>query len=237
MSVVVVTGGMRGIGAAIVDAFESRGDEVAVLDVQEGSPYPCDVSDELQVLEAASRVEADLGPVDVLVNNAGIAHIAPSETLPVGDWRRSLEVMATGTFLCSRTFGQRMLERRHGAIVNVSSINATEAFPQRLAYCAAKAAVDMMTRVLAIEWAGRGVRVNAVAPGVTRTEMVERAIASGAVSEQLYEGRTPMRRLAEPREIADAVLFLASERAGFVTGTTLVVDGGWSAFGYATEDR
>jgi NAD(P)-dependent dehydrogenase (short-subunit alcohol dehydrogenase family) len=130
-----------------------------------------------------------------------------------------------------------MLERRRGCIVNVSSINATEAFPQRLAYCAAKAAVEMTTRVLAVEWADRGVRVNAVAPGVTRTEMVERAIASGAVSEQLYVGRTPMGRLAEPHEIAAAVLFLASERAGFVTGTTLVVDGGWSAFGYATEDR
>jgi NAD(P)-dependent dehydrogenase (short-subunit alcohol dehydrogenase family) len=95
----------------------------------------------------------------------------------------------------------------------------------------------MTTRVLAVEWADRGVRVNAVAPGVTRTEMVERAIASGAVSEQLYVGRTPMGRLAEPHEIAAAVLFLASDRAGFVTGTTLVVDGGWSAFGYATADR
>lgn len=237
MSVVVVTGGMRGIGAAIVAAFENRGDKVAVLDIQDESPYPCDVSDELQVMDAASRVTADLGPVDVLVNNAGIAHIAPSETLPVAEWRRSLEVMATGTFVCSRVFGQQMLERLRGVIVNVSSINATEAFPERLAYCAAKAAVDMTTRVLAIEWAGRGVRVNAVAPGVTRTEMVERAIASGAVSERLYVGRTPMRRLAEPREIADAVLFLASEQAGFITGTTLVVDGGWSAFGYSTEDR
>jgi len=228
---------MRGIGAAIVDAFESQGDRVAVLDIHGESPYRCDVSDERQVLDAASRVEGELGPVDVLVNNAGIAHIAPSEDLPVDEWRRSLAVMATGTFLCSRTFGRRMLELRRGAIVNVSSINASEAFPQRLAYCAAKAAVEMTTRVLAIEWADRGVRVNAVAPGVTRTEMVESAIATGAVSEQLYVGRTPMRRLAEPSEIAEAVLFLASDRAGFITGTTLVVDGGWSAFGYAAEDR
>jgi NAD(P)-dependent dehydrogenase (short-subunit alcohol dehydrogenase family) len=234
---VVVTGGLRGIGAAIVEAFEQQGDTVAVLDIDGNSPYPCDVSDELQVVTAAARVERELGPVEILVNNAGIAHIAPSETLPVDDWRRSLEVMATGTFLCSRSFGVRMLERRRGAVVNISSINATEAFPQRLAYCAAKAAVEMTTRVLAVEWADRGVRVNAVAPGVTRTELVERAIATGAVSEQLYVGRTPMRRLAEPSEIADAVLFLASDRAGFVTGTTLVVDGGWSAFGYVTEDR
>ena len=224
MSVVVVTGGMRGIGAAIAAAFERQGDTVAVLDVEAGSPFTCDVSDEAQVEAASERVERELGRVDVLVNNAGVAHIAPSETLPAAEWRRSLEVMATGTFLCSRSFGGRMLERRRGCIVNVSSINATEAFPQRLAYCAAKAAVEMTTRVLAVEWADRGVRVNAVAPGVT-------------VSEQLYVGRTPMGRLAEPHEIAAAVLFLASDRAGFVTGTTLVVDGGWSAFGYATEDR
>jgi NAD(P)-dependent dehydrogenase (short-subunit alcohol dehydrogenase family) len=235
MSVVVVTGGMQGIGAAIAQGFASRGDAVAVLDVQEGSPYLCDVSDAAQVEAVASRVEAELGPVDVLVNNAGIAHIARSETLAEEAWRRSLDVMATGTFLCARAFGARMLERRQGVIVNISSINATEAFPQRLAYCAAKAAVEMMTRVLAIEWAERGVRVNAVAPGVTRTEMVASAIATGAVDEALYVGRTPMRRLATPSEIADAVLFLASDRATFITGTTLVVDGGWSAFGYASE--
>lgn len=236
MSVVVVTGGMQGIGAAIVDAFVSRGDRVAVLDIDERSSYRCDVSDAAQVQSAAERVESDLGPVEVLVNNAGIAHIAPSETVSEAEWRRSLDVMATGTFLCSQAFGSRMLERRRGAIVNISSINATEAFPQRLAYCAAKAAVEMTTRVLAIEWADRGVRVNAVAPGVTRTAMVESAIATGAVSERMYVGRTPMRRLAEPAEIADAVVFLSSERASFVTGTTLVVDGGWSAFGYATEE-
>jgi len=231
----VVTGSGRGIGAAIAEAFAAQGDSVAILDVQEGSPYVCDVSDATQVEATAAVIEAGLGPVDVLVNNAGIAHIAPSETLAEAEFRRSLDVMATGTFLCARAFGSRMVERRHGTIVNISSINAAEAFPQRLAYCAAKAAVEMMTRVLAIEWADRGVRVNAVAPGVTRTDMVGRAIASGAVNEAMYVERTPMRRLAEPSEIADAVVFLASDRASFITGATLVVDGGWSAFGYATE--
>ncbi len=235
MSVVVVTGGMQGIGAAVAEAFLADGHRVAVLDVREDAPYPCDVSHAGQVEAAAARVEAELGPVGVLVNNAGVAHIAPSETLDVDEWQRSLDVMATGTFLCSRAFGSRMLARGGGAIVNISSINATEAFPQRLAYCAAKAAVEMVTRVLAIEWADRGVRVNSVAPGVTRTDMVARAIASGVVDEALYVGRTPMRRLADPAEIAEAVLFLASDRASFVTGATLVVDGGWSAYGYASE--
>lgn len=235
MTVVAVTGGAQGIGAAVARAFAARGDEVAVLDVQPGSAYPCDVSDAAQVEATAARIEAELGPVGVLVNNAGIAHIAPSETLSEAEWRRSLDVLATGVFLCSQAFGKRMLERRTGVIVNISSINATQAFPGRLAYCAAKAAVEMMTKVLAIEWADRGVRVNAVAPGVTRTEMVERAIATGAVDEAQYSSRTPMRRLGEPTEIAEAVLFLASDASSFVTGTTLVVDGGWSAFGYASE--
>ena len=232
MRVVVVTGGMQGIGAAVTAAFEALGDTVAVLDVAETAPYVCDVSDGAAVERAAAAIEREAGPVDVLVNNAGIAHVAPSETLPEAEWRRSLDVLATGVFCCSQSFGRRMLDRRRGAIVNVSSINATEAFPGRLAYCAAKAAVAMMTKVLAIEWADRGVRVNAVAPGVTRTEMVDRAIAAGLVSEEQYARRTPMGRLAAPSEIADAVVYVASERASFVTGATLVVDGGWSAFGF-----
>ena len=133
MSIVVVTGGMQGIGAAVAEAFRANGDHVAVLDVQDGASYPCDVSDAAQVEEAATRIEAELGPVAVLVNNAGIAHIAPSEKLAEADWQRSLDVMATGVFLCARAFGSRMLERRDGVIVNIPSINATEAFPQRLA--------------------------------------------------------------------------------------------------------
>jgi NAD(P)-dependent dehydrogenase (short-subunit alcohol dehydrogenase family) len=234
MRVVAVTGGMQGIGAAVAAAFDAVGDTVAVLDIAETAPYVCDVADADAVERAAAAIERDAGPVDVLVNNAGTAHIAPSETLPEAEWRRSLDVLVTGVFFCSQSFGRRMLGRQRGAIVNVSSINATEAFPERLAYCAGKAAVAMMTKVLAIEWADRGVRVNAVAPGVTRTEMVERAIASGVVSEERYVRRTPMSRLAAPSEIADAVVYLASERAAFVTGATLVVDGGWSAFGYMT---
>jgi NAD(P)-dependent dehydrogenase (short-subunit alcohol dehydrogenase family) len=141
--------------------------------------------------------------------------------------------MTSGVFFCSRVAGKRMLARGRGSIINISSINATEAFPQRLAYCAAKAAVESMTRVLAIEWADRGVRVNAIAPGVIRTEMVQRAIAEGHVTEELYTQRTPLRTLGSPAEIARAALYLADGgEASFVTGTTIVVDGGWTAYGY-----
>ena len=233
MAVVAVTGGLQGIGAAIVEAFASRGDRVAVLDVAEGAPYRCDVARLADVERAIAAAEADLGPLDVLVNNAGFTAIGPSEDFPEELWQRSLDVMTSGVFFCSRVAGKRMLARGRGSIINISSINATEAFPQRLAYCAAKAAVESMTRVLAIEWADRGVRVNAIAPGVIRTEMVQRAIAEGHVTEELYTQRTPLRRLGSPVEIARAALYLADGgEASFVTGTTIVVDGGWTAYGY-----
>ena len=228
-----VTGGMQGIGAAIAAAFESRGDAVAILDIAEGAPYPCDVSTRAEVERAIDAIERELGPLDVFVNNAGFTAIGPSESFPEELWQRSLGTMTTGVFFCCQVAGTRMLERGRGSIINISSINATEAFPQRLAYCAAKAAVDSMTRVLAIEWADRGVRVNAIAPGVIRTEMVQKAIVEGHVTEELYVGRTPMRALGSPGEIARAALYLADGGAdAFVTGTTLVVDGGWTAYGY-----
>ena len=234
MAVVAVTGGLQGIGAAIAEAFASRGDRVAVLDVADGAPYPCDVARLADVERAIAAAEADLGPLEVLVNNnAGFTAIGPSEDFPEELWQRSLDVMTSGVFFCSRVAGKRMLARGRGSIINISSINATEAFPQRLAYCAAKAAVESMTRVLAIEWADRGVRVNAIAPGVIRTEMVQRAIAEGHVTEELYTRRTPLRTLGSPAEIARAALYLADGgEASFVTGTTIVVDGGWTAYGY-----
>jgi D-threitol dehydrogenase (NAD+) len=234
MRVVIVTGGMQGIGAAVAARFEAEGDRVAVVDIAAEAPYRCDVADRAAVEEAVAAVERDLGPVEVLVNNAGVAFLGPSETFPEDEWRRTLDVNVTGAFFASQAVGRGMLERGRGAIVNVASINATEAFPERLAYCASKAALRMLTEVLAVEWAGRGVRVNAVSPGVTRTEMVAQAIESGRVSEDLYRRRTPLGRLGEPEDVAAAVVYLASDAAAFVTGATLVVDGGWSAFGYAS---
>jgi NAD(P)-dependent dehydrogenase (short-subunit alcohol dehydrogenase family) len=250
--VAVVTGGARGIGRAIVSEYSANGARIAILDIDGGAAdaaaaelradgaeiraYPCDVADRGSVFAAAEHVAADLGLCSVLVNNAGIARIGPSLDFPEEDWRRSLDVMATGVFFCCQAFGRQMIEGNGGAIVNVASMNATVAFPMRLAYGAAKAAVVAMTEVLAIEWAQHGVRVNALGPGVTRTEMVGRAISEGFVNEEAYVRRTPLRRLANPEEIAKAALYLASEEdSGFVTGHFLVVDGGWSAFGFVTD--
>jgi NAD(P)-dependent dehydrogenase (short-subunit alcohol dehydrogenase family) len=251
--VCVVTGGAQGIGAAIAEELARHGGRIAILDLDDvaaetraaelrrggaaARAIRCDVADRESVSAAAAAVERELGPAGVLVNNAGLALIGPSLDFAEDDWRRSLDVMTTGVFFCCQAFGRQMVERGGGAVVNISSMNATVAFPGRLAYNAAKAAVKSMTEVLAIEWAVHGIRVNAVAPGVTRTALVDRAIGQGHVDLDAYVRRTPMRRLADPSEIAKAVLFLASDQdSSFVTGHSLVVDGGWSAYGFIPLD-
>jgi len=249
--VCVVTGAAQGIGRAIMDELVREGGRAAILDLNgdaaetyaeelrsrgaDAFAYACDVSDRASVVAGADAVASALGPCDVLVNNAGIALMGPSLDFPEDQWRRSLDVMTTGVFFCCQAFGRQMVEHGGGAIVNIASMNATVAFPMRLAYNAAKAAVVQMTEVLAIEWAEHGIRVNAIGPGVTRTELVDKAIRDGFVDERAYVERTPMKRLGRPEEIAKAALFLASEEdASFVTGHFLVVDGGWTAFGYVT---
>ncbi|HEY2639102.1 MAG TPA: SDR family oxidoreductase [Streptosporangiaceae bacterium] len=245
--VCVITGGARGIGEAIATRFAAEGATVAILDLDKaaaaetagrvgGTGHGCDVGSRSSVEAAVAEVLAAHGTIDVLVNNAGIGLAGPSETFSDEDWNTSIAVMQTGVFLCSQVVGRHMLAARRGAIVNISSINAWEAFPMRLAYCAAKAAVVAMTEVLAIEWADRGIRVNAVAPGVTRTALVQKGIDDGVIDVPAYIARTPLHRLGEPDEIARAVLFLASEEdASFITGTTLRADGGWSAMGWVVS--
>jgi NAD(P)-dependent dehydrogenase (short-subunit alcohol dehydrogenase family) len=245
--VAVVTGGARGIGEAIGARFAAEGATVAILDLDgaaaaqtagrlAGTGHACDVSSRASVEAAVAEVLAAHGQIDVLVNNAGIGLAGPSESFTDDAWNTSIGVMQTGVFLCSQVVGRHMLDRGRGTIVNISSINAWAAFPMRLAYCAAKAAVVAMTEVLAIEWADRGIRVNAVAPGVTRTALVQKGIDDGVIDVAAYRARTPMHRFGEPDEIARAVLYLAcDEDSSFVTGTTLCADGGWSAMGWVSS--
>jgi 3-oxoacyl-[acyl-carrier protein] reductase len=247
--VCAVTGAGRGIGAAIAEGFGREGARVLVLERDAGLGndavarlrdqgveallYEMDVADERSVLETAARVADRFGGIDVLVNNAGISRLGPSMTFPLADWQDSIDVLLTGVFLCSREFGKLLRARGGGSIVNISSINGITAFPMRLAYSAAKAGVISMTKILATEWARYGIRVNAVAPGNTETEMVRTAIDQGLIDVDAYVAHTPLARLGEPQDIAEAVLFLASERrARFVTGQVIVPDGGWTAFGW-----
>jgi NAD(P)-dependent dehydrogenase (short-subunit alcohol dehydrogenase family) len=246
--VCVITGAGRGIGAATAKRMAAAGGRIAVLDLNPESAeetaralvaedvdargYEVDVSREDAVIGVAKAVADDFGSVDVLVNNAGIGLLGPSMTFPLEEWQRTLDVMVTGVFLCSREFGKALRESGGGAIVNISSLNGLVAFPMRLAYSAAKAAVNSMTQILATEWAGYGIRVNSVAPGNTRAPMLQKAIDEGFIDIDAYMHHTPLGRLAEPEEIAEAILYLSCDRSSYVTGQVIAVDGGWTSFGW-----
>jgi NAD(P)-dependent dehydrogenase (short-subunit alcohol dehydrogenase family) len=243
--VCIVTGAARGIGAEIAHQLAARGGHVVVTDIElegaeahardlreagwQATAKYCDVSDPIAVKQLFDDV-AQLGSLRVLVNNAGIATISPTIELGDADWRRQVDIMLTGTFLCARAAAQSMLATGVGAIVNLSSIGAFAGHPGRSAYNAAKAGISCLTQVLGVEWAAQGVRVNAIAPAVTRTEMLEHVLRTlgGATKRGEYVSRTPLGRLAEPAEVAKCVAYLASDKASFITGTTLLVDGGWT---------
>ena len=244
--VCVVTGGASGIGEAIAWALGRTGASVAIFDVDFerakkvaaaivdsgmlGAGYECDVSDRSSVESNFARVASDFGPVDVLVNNAGVSFVGPHiQDTDDNAWNKSIGVMQTGVFYCMRAASSHMLPRKSGCIVNVSSIRGFSPNPGRVAYCAAKAAVLMMTRVAAAEWGPYKVTVNAVAPGVQRTPMWERDVQLGVCDEQRVLSVTPVGRLGKPSEIGDLVCFLASDAAKFITGACITIDGGLTA--------
>ena len=172
------------------------------------------------------------GRVDILVNNAGQPRVAPSLELAEADYRYTMDLNLTAYFLLSQALAPGMLARRRGSIIMIGSINGTLPFPQRLAYCVSKAGVNMLTKILAIEWAAAGVRVNCLAPGYVTSDLVQRLSAQGILDTRQLANRTPMGRLGTPEEIGAVAVFLASDAAAFVTGEVLTADGGWSAYGY-----
>jgi NAD(P)-dependent dehydrogenase (short-subunit alcohol dehydrogenase family) len=244
--VAVVTGAAQGIGRRTAEVLAERGYAVAVFDLQPAAAV-CDalrgrgadvleisgdVSVETDVERAAREVEQRWGRVDALVNNAGISFIRPAEQIGADEWRRVIDVDLTGPFLLSRAFGRIMLRQREGAIVNVASIAGLAGIGDRSAYNASKHGLVGLTRTLAAEWGGRGVRVNAVCPGWVKTEMDVADQGSGAYSDTDIENRVPMARFARPDDIAQAIAFLADPAlSGFVNGETLRVDGGWLSDG------
>ena len=170
------------------------------------------------------------GHIDVWVNNAGISKLAPAETMPLSFWDDSIAVMLAGTFYCSQAAGKHMLTRKKGVIVNIASVTGMMHHQDRVAYSTAKAGIIALTEALGVEWAARGVRVVGVAPGVVLTDMAKATINEGRASMDAFQRRTPMQRLGEVTEVAEAVFYLASDEASYITAETMRVDGGWVAY-------
>ena len=235
----IVTGGASGIGAAVVRRLHQAGYAIAVLDIQEpaaGTPgivIHTDVSDETEVRLAVGQAAAEFGRIDVLVNNAGIEIHGPVTELSSAQWDRQTAVNLRSVFLCSKYAIPHM--PRGGAIVNIASVHATVSWPNCPGYDASKAGMIGLTRAMAVDHGAAGIRVNAICPGYIDTPLLRRSLAAlgeweaTAAEIALWH---PARRMGTPEDVAEAVAFLASDAAGFITGTSLVVDGGLTARGY-----
>jgi NAD(P)-dependent dehydrogenase (short-subunit alcohol dehydrogenase family) len=236
--VVVVTGGARGIGDAIIRSFVARGDRAVSIDLGdpddaiEGVRYLSgNVGDRAAMEAAFADIGATEGRVDVLVNNAGIQRVGLTESFDPEVWRQVVDVHLFGMFNCCALALPSMKRQGSGAIVSISSTASIVGVPGRGPYSAAKGAISAWTRSLAVEVAEDGIRVNAVAPGSTLTKLVQQGLSDGSIERDWILSEIPMRRFGKVEEIANVVRFLASDEASYVTGQTIVVDGGWTIQG------
>lgn len=240
----IVTGGSRGIGEACCYALAREGANVAII-VNESTDEAeivvqkirdeygvdafvcaCDVASPADVRNMVTQVSKRWKWIDILINNAGVVNGSPAEDLSLEDWQRTIDVNLTGVFLCSQAVGKSMIEqKRGGSIINISSIcGHIVVVPQKQChYNASKGGVGMLTKSLAVEWADYGIRVNAISPGYINTKLVQFA----AHLHPTWKEKTPQKTLGEPNDIAEAVLYLASPKAKFVTGSDWIIDGGY----------
>jgi len=241
----LVTGGAKGLGQVIATSLAEAGADVAIasrtlVDCEKTAQeirsstgrrafaFAADVAQASEVGKLAASIENELGPVDILVNNAGINIRGAAEELSESDWDAVIATNLKAPFVCSRTFGPGMCKRGWGRIINLGSILSVIGIAGRAPYASSKAGVLNLTRVLALEWATKGVTVNAICPGPFATDM-NKQLLSDPAKYQAFVDKIPMGRWGELHEIAGAALFLASDAASFVTGSALFVDGGWTA--------
>lgn len=241
--VCIVTGGSQGIGEACVRRFAREGAHAVIADVDDthgqalaaelGALYVhCDVGDKAQVDNLVAKTLARHGRIDVLVNNAGIFKAADFLEVTEADFDAVLRVNVKGSFLVGQAVAREMAKAGRGSIVNMSSVNGTLAIPTISSYNVSKGGINQLTRVMSLALADKGIRVNAVAPGTIATELAAKAVLTSEEAKARIMSRTPMKRLGEPSEIADAVAYLASDAASYITGEIVVVDGGRMTLNY-----
>lgn len=237
--VAVITGGGSGIGAAVARLLHESGATVVLLDRNveaargvadalgdRAHAVECDVTDRASVEAAASSAREAAGDVDILVNSAGVALLQPAEELSERDWRATIDINLTGTFFVCQVFGQAMLDRGEGRIINLASQAATVALTDHVAYCASKFGVVGLTKVLASEWGPRGVTANTVSPTVVLTDL-GRGAWENPKGEALKK-QIPVERFAEPEEVAAVIAFLGSHASAMINGADILVDGGYT---------
>ncbi|WP_166244354.1 SDR family NAD(P)-dependent oxidoreductase [Paenibacillus turpanensis] len=246
----IVTGSGRGIGAAMARGFAQQGANVVLVSrtlaqLKEQEDWiqantgvsvlsvEADVGDAGAVQRMVEQALDGFGHIDILANCAGITMVSPSETLSLENWHKCLRINLDGTFLCCQKVGAHMIERGMGGkIINITSIVAHAAIPERAAYAASKGGVMQLTQNLAVEWAKHNIQVNAISPGFIRTEIVQDLIDKGVHKPERMTARIPAGRMGEVEDLVGPAVFYASSDSDYVTGTILKVDGGWLANGY-----
>ncbi|GAB4336201.1 MAG: glucose 1-dehydrogenase [Dehalococcoidia bacterium] len=243
--VALVTGAGRGLGRTMALALAAAGADVAITSRtaaeleslsdevtrlgRSAAAIPADVTDEAAVERLVDETLGRFGRVDILVNNAGMNIRKPALDLSLTEFQQVLDTNLKGYFLCARAAGRHMVARRSGKVINISSIMGVVALPTQTAYASSKGAIEQLTKVLALEWAESNVQVNALAPTYFETELT-RPLFEDPERNRFITDRTPMKRWGQPHELAGAVIFLASRASDFITGQTVLVDGGWTAW-------
>ena len=240
--VAIVTGASRGLGKAMAIGLAKAGANVVVSDIldttetveeikklgKETIGIKTDVSNKAEVEAMVKQTVEKFGKIDILVNNAGIFRMSPAEGMKEEDWNKVIAVNLKGEFLCAQAVGKQMIKQKFGKIINISSVAALQAFSQTSAYNASKAGVILLTKTLAVEWGKYNIQVNAICPGVFKTAMTEGLLKDENFI-QMIKNRVPLGRHGKPEELVGTVIYLASKASDYVTGHTLVIDGGWTS--------
>lgn len=246
--IALVTGASKGLGKGIAKRFSAEGAVVVLasrnlthLEIVEkeitasgrqSHSLEVDVRNLKSIQNAVEQTVDRYDRLDILVNNAGVSMVRSSEELKPEEWNLAIETNLSGVFFGCQAAACQMLKQGGGCIINISSMYGSAASPMRAAYCTSKAGVEMLTKVLAVEWAKQNIRVNAIAPGYLRTELVQELIDQGKLAPEALEKRTPQGRIGDVKDIVGAAVYLASEEASYTTGSIITIDGGWTAYGY-----